>query len=74
VQLALDGVEQGVHIGYTGDRSRFRDCDNLVSADENPDAITADLAKEVSKGRMTGRRRLAPHPPPLVAAQWRLNQ
>ncbi len=54
VQTALDGIAQGVRVGYTGPRTAFRDCDNLTSANDQPDAITADLQKEVDKGRMAG--------------------
>jgi hypothetical protein len=54
VQVALDGIAQGVRIGYFGSRSAFRDCANLTSADEQPEAITADLNKEVLNGRMAG--------------------
>ena len=36
----MDGIAQGVRVGYTGPRTAFRDCDNLTSANDQPDAIT----------------------------------
>jgi hypothetical protein len=54
VQLAISNIISGARIGFTGDRTTTRHCHNLQSADENPDSITSDLAKESAKGRLAG--------------------
>jgi len=55
VARLLDGIEHGVDVRYTGDRSVCRHhVDNLRSASEQPAAIDAYLASEVKAGRQAG--------------------
>jgi len=54
VDTAIDGIRNGVRLQFTGERNRVQHCNNLPSANEQPEAISSDLAKEVSKGRMAG--------------------
>lgn len=54
MQSALDTIIAGARIGFTGDRTKSQRCANLQSADDNPESITSDIAKEVAKGRMAG--------------------
>ena len=62
-QLAVDGIEFGAHIGYTGPRTAGRIRPNLpIDGAAAHASITADIAKEVKAGRIAG-----PFPSPPTA-------
>ncbi len=53
----LEGIEQGVRIGFTGDRARSRTCVNLGSATKDDAvraAISAIIAADVAAGKKAG--------------------
>jgi len=47
-------LRTGIDIGFTGDRSLTQVGPNLVSANEHPAAVTANIDKETSLGRRAG--------------------
>ena len=47
----LDGIDNGVSIGYTGSVSSLRSR-NLSSAHAHPDVVDAELEKEITAGRI----------------------
>jgi hypothetical protein len=54
VACVVDGIRNGVRVGYTGPRNERLRCVNLPSARACPEVIDADLAKEASMGRIVG--------------------
>jgi hypothetical protein len=60
--LIITGIVDGVKINYCGPRDKGRRCRNLPSAFSFPDAITDDIEKEVSLGRIAGPYSSPPHP------------
>ena len=53
VTWLLDGIDNGVSIGYTGSVSPLRSC-NLSSAHAHPDVVDAELEKEITAGWIIG--------------------
>lgn len=62
VRIALDGIRQGAKILYAGP-TKGRRSENLKSAHDHAEAVSADIAKEVKAGRMAGPFPTAPATP-----------
>lgn len=52
--MLVRGIRQGVDLGYHGSRERIVVAANLPSADENSEAVDADIASEIEKKRRHG--------------------
>ncbi|CAH3038730.1 unnamed protein product [Porites lobata] len=65
VDNLVNALRYGTRIGYLGPQ-KFRVSNNLISASQHPEVISANLSKEMSLGRVAGPF-LSP-PPPISSA------